>query len=47
LEKQFKVITVCAAVGSGHPYVSESDVKAYINRIQNESNKDHIANVEA
>jgi hypothetical protein len=30
LEKQFKIITVCTAVGSGHPYVSESDVKAYV-----------------
>jgi hypothetical protein len=47
LEKQFKIITVCTAVGSGHPCVSESAVKAYVSRIQNDSNSDHIASVES
>jgi hypothetical protein len=28
-KNNLKIITVCAAVGSGHPYDSESDVKAY------------------
>jgi len=28
-KNNIKIFTVCAAVGSGHPYDSESDVKAY------------------
>ncbi len=35
LERQFKIITVCAAVGSGHPFVSQSDIKAYIDPNRN------------
>jgi hypothetical protein len=37
LEKQFKIITVCAAAGSGHPYIAQSDIQAYIERKQKQS----------
>jgi hypothetical protein len=30
LERRFKNITVCTIVGSGHPFVAQLDIKAYI-----------------
>jgi hypothetical protein len=45
LEKQFKKITVCAAVGSGHPYISQSDIQTNIEQTQIQSNNKIVPNV--
>ena len=37
LEKQFKKINACASVGSGHPFISQSDTQAYIERKEKQS----------
>jgi hypothetical protein len=45
LERQFKIITVCAAVGSGHPFVSQLDIKAHIDHQQKLGNSLQISNI--
>jgi hypothetical protein len=40
MEQNFKVITVCAAVGSGHPIVTESEVNKVMEHRQNQGKYD-------
>jgi len=40
IEQNFKIITVCAAVGSGHPIVTKSELNKVLEREQNQGNYD-------
>jgi hypothetical protein len=39
MEQNFKIITVCAAVGSGHPMVTKSELNKVLERQQNQETK--------
>jgi hypothetical protein len=45
MEQNFKVITVCAAVGSGHPIVTESEVNKVMECRQNQGKCDSNNNI--
>jgi hypothetical protein len=36
MEQNFKIITVCASVGSGHPIVTESELNKFLEHQQNQ-----------
>ena len=40
MEQNFKIITVCAAVGSGHPIVTKSELNKVLELRQNQGNSD-------